>query len=210
MNRKRMSGDDDEFEEGEDNSEEYDDEYSDEDDEANDEDDEESEEEDELDEEEDDDDDSIENDEDEDDGDEEEIVNEYDEDLVFVIMPFRGADSDDIYSAIRDECSKLGLEAQIASMGFGSGSVIQEITNWISQAEFIICDLTSERPNVYYELGHAHGLGNDESRILLIAKEDTSIHFDVASLRIQFYRSTEHLRSILSTNLNWMIQNTRS
>ena len=72
-----------------------------------------------------------------------------------------------------------------------------------------ICDLTGERPNVYYELGYAHGVGNESSDILLIAKEGTNIHFDIASFRVNFYRSTEHLRTILNVNLKRMIEETR-
>ena len=76
----------------------------------------------------------------------------------------------------------------------------------IERAEFIICDLTNERPNVYYELGYAHGVGNEGADILLIAKEGTTLHFDIGPLRVQYYSSTEHLRTIISANLKQMIR----
>jgi len=91
----------------------------------------------------------------------------------------------------------------------GSGFIVREITELIEKAEFIIFDLTNERPNVYYEPGYAHGVGNEALDILLIAREGTIIHFDIALLRIQFYRSTEHLRTIVFNNLKRMIQDTR-
>jgi hypothetical protein len=65
-----------------------------------------------------------------------------------VIMSFRGRNMDE------DE---------------GSGFVLREITDLIERAELIICDLTRERPNVYYELGYAHGVGNEAMDILLVA-----------------------------------------
>jgi hypothetical protein len=134
---------------------------------------------------------------------------DFEEGLVFVIMPFKGQEMNDVYSAIKDECRKLKLKAKRVDENVGSGFVIREITDLIERAEFIICDLSQERPNVYYELGYAHGVGNGSSDILLIAKEGTSLHFDIAPLRVLFYSSTEHLRSIVSSNLKQMIKLTR-
>jgi len=79
----------------------------------------------------------------------------------------------------------------------------------IEQAEFIICDLTHERPNVYYELGYAHGVGNKSRNILLIANRETRLHFDIAPLRVRHYRSIEELRALLARNLVEMIKITR-
>ena len=134
---------------------------------------------------------------------------EFIENLVFVAMPFLGEEFQEIYSAIKDECSKLNLFVKRVDENTGSGFIIREITELIEDAEFIIFDLTNERPNVYYELGYAHGVGSESLDILLIAREGTRIHFDIAPLRIQFYRSTEHLRSIVFNNLKRMIQETR-
>lgn len=129
--------------------------------------------------------------------------------LVFVIMPFSGEDMDDSYSVIKEECTKLSLCATRADESTGSGIVLGEITELIEQAEFLVCDLSRERPNVYYELGYAHGVGNEALDILLIAKEGTALHFDIAPLRVQYYSSTEHLRKIVAKQLAQMIEKTR-
>lgn len=134
---------------------------------------------------------------------------EFERDLVFVIMPFKGQEMTDIYTAIRDECRKLKLRTTRVDENVGSGFVLREIAQLIERAEFIVCDLTLERPNVYYELGYAHGVGNESTDILLIAKEGTTLHFDIAPLRVQYYRSTEHLRSVVSSSLKEMIRITR-
>ncbi len=134
---------------------------------------------------------------------------EFEEGLVFVVMPLSGQDMDDVYSAIRDECTKLLLRAQRVDENTGSGIVLGEITELIERAEFLICDLTRDRPNVYYELGYAHGVGNEALDILLIAREGTTLHFDIAPMRVQYYRTTEHLRGILATQLVAMIRKTR-
>jgi hypothetical protein len=135
---------------------------------------------------------------------------EFTPNLVFVIMPFFGAYSADVYTAIKDECAKLGLNALRVDENVGSGLVISEITKHIEEAEFIICDLTHERPNVYYEIGYAHGVGNEAHEILLIAKEGTNLHFDIAPFRVHYFGSTEHLRSIINSNLKSMIEATRT
>lgn len=134
---------------------------------------------------------------------------EFEQGLVFVAMSFSGQEMDDVYSAIKDECKKLDLRPIRVDENVGSGFVIQEIKDLIEKAEFIIFDLSKERPNVYYELGYAHGVGNEAQDILLLAKEETTLHFDIAPLRVLFYRSTEHLRSIVNANLKEMVRVTR-
>jgi hypothetical protein len=77
---------------------------------------------------------------------------------------------------------KLGLTAQRVDEIVGAKSIIADIKKQIEKAEFIICDLTNECPNVYYELGYAHGIGNRPLDILLIAKQGTALHFDISPL----------------------------
>ena len=100
--------------------------------------------------------------------------------LVFVIMSFTEAGKE-AYSVIKEECTKLGLRARRADEEDGSAFVLGDITQLIEDAEFIVCDLSEERPNVYYELGYAHGVGNESDDILLIARESTRLHFDIAA-----------------------------
>jgi hypothetical protein len=62
-----------------------------------------------------------------------------------------------VFSAITDTCKALKLKARRVDEAATSGFIILEIVDLIERAEFIIFDLTHERPNVYYELGYAHG-----------------------------------------------------
>ena len=134
---------------------------------------------------------------------------EFKKGLVFVIMSFK-EELDNVYKVIEAECKKLNLETRRADQHtIGSGIIIKEITQLIEWAEFIICDLTYEPPNVYYELGYAHGVGNEAADILLIARDGTKLHFDAVPLRVHFYSSTEHLRGIISSNMKRMIEYTR-
>ncbi|MBU6172271.1 MAG: hypothetical protein KGQ60_00610 [Planctomycetes bacterium] len=130
--------------------------------------------------------------------------------LVFVAMSFSQPGMNDAFSAIKDSCRQEKLNAKRVDENVSSGFIILEIVDLIEQAEFIIFDLTYERPNVYYELGYAHGVGNAPSNILLLAREGTSLHFDIAALRVNFYDSTESLRKIVRESLRAMVKASRT
>lgn len=130
--------------------------------------------------------------------------------VVFVAMSFAQPGMDDVFSAIRDICRRMKLSPKRVDENLTSGFIILEVVNLIERAEFIIFDLTHERPNVYYELGYAHGVGNAPSNILLVAKQGTVLHFDIAALRVQFYDSTESLRIIVKNSLAAMLKATRN
>ena len=129
--------------------------------------------------------------------------------LVFVIMSFQGEGMSNVYSVIQKQCQLLGLNAKRADEITGSDFVMKEIDISIRKAEYIICDLTHGRPNVYYELGYAHGVGNTPMNTLLIARKRTRLHFDVAPLRVHPYNTMENLCDILTANLTVMIRETR-
>ncbi len=131
---------------------------------------------------------------------------EYIEGRVFVGMAFDLPSSkSDVFQAIKRACEAKGLTAQRVDDIPDSGPIPVQILRAIEDAEFIIFDLSVERPNVYYELGYAHGVGNRSEEIILVSKEGESIHFDVASLRILSYQSAIDLEEKLLPRLDYMI-----
>jgi Sir2- and TIR-associating SLOG family len=128
---------------------------------------------------------------------------------VFVIMHF-GADAN-VYETIADECAKLTpkLTAIRADERPESSVIMEDVKRYILKSEFIIVDLSHERPNVYYELGYAHGVGNLPSDILLIAQADASLHFDIAGLRVHRYDSLDALRSLIRNEFALMVEDRR-
>jgi hypothetical protein len=129
-------------------------------------------------------------------------------DTVFVVISF-SPDMDVSYRAIQEGAAAHGLRAQRADDSVGSGIILSQITKAIQDAEFVVVDLTHERPNVYYELGYTHGVGNASADVLLVARAGTVLHFDVGPMRVRFYSSAQELTEIVRTSLGKMVAATR-
>lgn len=68
----------------------------------------------------------------------------------------------------------------------------------IRLAEFVIVDLTHERPNVYYEAGYAQGLGKTP---IYVAKIDTDLHFDLKDYPVIFFENMRNLKTLLEERM---------
>lgn len=95
--------------------------------------------------------------------------------LVFVIMAF-SPDMEPIFEGIKDAGAAVGLSVKRVKDVQGDYRITDQIVQMIGQARFVVADLSHERPNVYFELGFARGLGKT---VITIAREGTPIHFDV-------------------------------
>lgn len=128
---------------------------------------------------------------------------------VFCVMKFE-KDFDDLYKdVIKPQCDELGLQAVRADEYYASTPIIQDIINEINEASIIICDVTMDNPNVFYELGYAHAL---QKPIILLADRAKREHlpFDISGYRTIFYSNTiagkskieEDLRNYINTVIN--------
>jgi TIR domain len=104
-----------------------------------------------------------------------ESAQESNSNLVFVIMAFRD-DMEPVFEGIREAGAALGLTAKRVKDVPGDYRITNQIVEMIRTARFVVADLSHERPNVYFELGYARGLGKT---VITVAREGTSIHFDV-------------------------------
>jgi TIR domain len=95
--------------------------------------------------------------------------------LVFVITSF-AADMDPIFEGIDAAARSVGLTAKRVKDVQGDYRITDQIIEMIQSAFLVVADLSHERPNVYFELGYARGLGKT---VITIARKDTNIHFDV-------------------------------
>lgn len=95
--------------------------------------------------------------------------------LVFVVMSFSD-DMEPIFEGIAAAAASVGLEAKRVKDVSGDYRITDKIMEMILSAQFVVVDLTHERPNVYFELGYARASGKT---VITIARRETQIHFDV-------------------------------
>lgn len=103
---------------------------------------------------------------------------------VFVAMPFSDAFEDVYQFGIYQTVRKCGLVCEKVDESVYAGSIVDRIIDGIKNCEFVIADLTEERPNVYLEVGYAWGLNKP---VLLVAREGQKLHFDLSHHKCIFY-----------------------
>lgn len=114
--------------------------------------------------------------------------------LVFVIMSFT-PDMDPIFEGIQAAGEIHGLQVERVKDVLGDYRITDKIIEMIHKARLIVADLTHEKPNVYFELGYARGLGKT---VITTAREGTKLHFDIKDWTCTFYNDSRvlerHLR----------------
>ena len=124
----------------------------------------------------------------------------YQPNTAFVMMAIDDSNRDleDIGTGIVEVFEEFGIEA-ITAGEFDSGEVITDrILSEIETREFLIADLTLERPNVYYEVAHALALNK---RVILVRKKGTYLHFDLSHRNCPEYENTTGLKKLLRKRL---------
>ena len=79
--------------------------------------------------------------------------------------------------------------------------ITDKIREKIKCSEFLLADLTAERPSVYYEIGYAHALGK---KVIMFRSSNTKLHFDLAGYNCPDYQNLTELREKLTRRLEHM------
>jgi hypothetical protein len=118
----------------------------------------------------------------------------------FVMMSISPEDHrlEDVLSSIKRATRQYGVDCIRVDEIQHSGKITDLILEHIATSEYLICDISTERPNVYYELGYAHGI---KKEVILIAEADSNIHFDIKDYNVIFYKSFTELETQLSKRL---------
>ncbi len=120
-----------------------------------------------------------------------------DPNLVSVMMPF-ARQFDDVYAAIDAAAQGHNLQCRRADNIWENAAVMQDVISLIDRSRIIVCDLTRQNPNVFYETGIAHALGRE---VILIAQSEADIPFDLRHLRYVTYLDNEQGRGALTERL---------
>ena len=125
----------------------------------------------------------------------------------FVLMPFSD-DFKDIYEiAIKEACRNGGAYCErVDDQDFHETSIFQRIINQISQADFIIADMSGKNANVFYEVGYAHAL---DKPTVLLTNNASDIPFDLKHFPHLVYDRNQIaiLREMLTKKVKWYVEN---
>lgn len=121
----------------------------------------------------------------------------------FVIMPFAN-EYDSVFSAaIRPAAEANGYRCERADSYSIPQNVPSEVVKAIISSDLVIADISEPSPNVYYELGVSHCVGN--KTITITCKVDT-LPFDLATWRAIPYRNQTGELDVLRLRLNESIR----
>jgi hypothetical protein len=103
--------------------------------------------------------------------------------LVSVMMPFR-PEFDGMLAAIRAASQDVGLTCRNAGDVWDNDEIIQDIFALIFRSKIVVCDFTTQNPNVFYEAGIAHTLGR---HVIPITQDIDALPFDLRHRRALIY-----------------------
>jgi hypothetical protein len=120
---------------------------------------------------------------------------------VLVIMSYADrAELVDTYETIKSvvEGETLKFRCERITEENAGDRILPDILERIRRANFTIVDLTDLRPNVFYEMGFADGLGK---KVIVTAKAGTELPFDVKDIPTIFWSGQTQLRKDLEKRI---------
>lgn len=106
----------------------------------------------------------------------------------FIVMQFTDEFNALYTEVIKPTCERYGLTAIRGDDIYTNGLILDDIVRSIQECFVIIADITPNNPNVFYEVGYAHGMG--KATILLSDKKRDKLPFDISGFRTLFYDNT--------------------
>jgi hypothetical protein len=105
----------------------------------------------------------------------------------FVLMPFAEQYREVYAEVYKPTCDRVGMDCWRVDEIARPGSITRDIVEGILDADVVIADLTTRNPNVFYELGIAHSVGN---KTIMTAQTMSDVPFDIANYRVLIYEQS--------------------
>jgi hypothetical protein len=124
---------------------------------------------------------------------------------VFIAMPMNTNSKPelaDTHDSLKTVCESLGLTAKRVDDVQTNNRITDTIRDLIDTSEFVIADLSDNRPNVFFEAGYAEGVAKIP---IYIAKTGTDLQFDVKDYPVIFYQNQRTLRDGVKVRLQSLI-----
>lgn len=118
--------------------------------------------------------------------------------FVAMSMDPRDKDLDDVLDAIKEACERCDVIAERIDDQSSNDPITDRMLESIRLAEFVVVDLTHEKPNVYYEAGYAQGFGKTP---IYLARTGTALHFDLKDYPVIFFENLRGLKDQLEARM---------
>jgi hypothetical protein len=116
---------------------------------------------------------------------------------VFVVMPFARRFDDVYIIGIREVAERLGLVVERADDIEHNSQILEVIQQKLRDYELIVADISTQNPNVFYEVGFAHAAGTPT----ILVSTNPKPPFDLQSFNQIFYESLVDLREKLDKRM---------
>lgn len=112
---------------------------------------------------------------------------------------------DTLEQGVQGAAEELGMpEIKVERVDDRHGAtyrIDEAIFSSLENCGLILCDLTEEKPNCYFELAWAMA---HQRKIIVTAKKGTKIHFDISRFNIRFWDSQRELRELVKKDAEWI------
>lgn len=122
----------------------------------------------------------------------------------FVIMSFKPKYDQIYFQSIKPAFVEMGYNCFRVDEDHGPINIPAEIIKSIIDANIILADISENSPNVFYELGISHSVGN--KTITIMSRGDNKIPFDFSHYRAILYDNTDQGLKLLRYEISESIK----